>query len=89
MYILTPDGRLTKDLIYRGRKQLQHIECKYSTDDNTHDIIEHIYIIYEPLKLALQTHGKIKADIKIIPIVISIIGTFNVRTLAEIEQLVS
>ena len=46
------------------------IECKYSTDGNTHDIIEHIYIIYESLKLALQTHGTIKADIKIIPTVI-------------------
>ena len=43
-----------------------------STDGNIHDIIEHIYVIYEPLKLALQTHGTIKTDIKIITIVISI-----------------
>ena len=63
-YILTPDGQLIKDLTYRGRRQLQIIECKFSTDGNTHDIIEHIYVIYEPLKLALQTHGTIKADIK-------------------------
>jgi hypothetical protein len=58
-------------------------------NDNTHDIIEHIYIIYEPLKLALQIYGIIKADIKIIPIVISRTCTFNVKILAEIAQLVS
>jgi len=58
-------------------------------DGNTHDIIDHIYNIYEPLRLALQTHGTIKADIKIIPIAISEICTFNVKTLAEIAQLVS
>ena len=52
-YILTPGGRLTKDLTYKGRRQLQIIECKNSTDGNTHDIIEHIYILYEPPKLAL------------------------------------
>ena len=56
-YIITPEGRLKKDLTYKGRRQLQIIECKYATDGNTHDIIEYIYIIYEPLKLALQTHG--------------------------------
>jgi hypothetical protein len=88
-YMLTPEGRLTIDHTYRGRRQLQLIECKYSTDGNIDDIIEHIHIIYEPLKLALQTHGTIKADIKIIPIVISRTGTFNFKTLAEIAQLVS
>ena len=65
------------------------IECKYSTDGNIHDIIDHIHNIYEPLKLALQTHGRIKADIKIIPIVISRTGTFNIKTLAKLVQLVS
>jgi hypothetical protein len=88
-YTITPEGRITKDLTYMGRRQLQTIECKYSTDGNTHDIIEHIYIIYEPLKPALQTPGAIKAGIKIIPIVISRTSTFNVRTMAEIAQLVS
>jgi hypothetical protein len=41
------------------------------------------------LKQALQTHGTLQADIKIIPIVISRTGTFNSKTLAEIAQLVS
>jgi hypothetical protein len=88
-YILTPDGRPTKELTYKGRRQLKNIECKYSTDGNSHDIIEHIYILYEPLQLALQIHGTIKANIKIIPIVISRTSTFNVKTLAEIAQFVS
>jgi len=52
-YTTTPEGRLTKDLTYMGRRQLQIIEYKYSTDGNTDDIIDHIYNIYEPLKLAL------------------------------------
>jgi len=82
-YIITPEGRLTKDL------KLQIIECKYCTDGNTHDITGHNYVIYEPLKLAHQTHGTIKADIKLIPIGINRTCTFNVKTLAEIAQLVS
>ena len=52
-------------------------------------IIDHIYDIYEPLRLALQTHGTLKAEIKIIPIVISRAGTFHVNALAEIAQIVS
>ncbi len=52
-------------------------------------IIYHIHNIYEPLKLALQTYGTIKADIKIIPIVISKTSTFNVKTLSKIAQLIS
>jgi len=52
-------------------------------------VINHIYNIYEPLKQELQIHGTLKVHIKIIPIVISRTGTFNVRTLAEIIQLVS
>ncbi len=63
-YTTIREGRLTKDLTYRGRRQLQIIECKYSIDGNIHDIIDHIYNIYEPLKLALQIHETIKADIK-------------------------
>jgi hypothetical protein len=89
-YTITLEGRLAKDVTYRGRRHLQIItECKYCTDGNTHDIIENIYVIYEPLKLALRTHGTIKADIKIIPIVISKTSTVNVKTLAEIAQLVA
>jgi hypothetical protein len=52
-------------------------------------IIDHIYDIYEPLRQALQTYGTLKADAKIIPIVISRTGTFHVKALAEIAQLVS
>ena len=75
--------------IYRGRRQLQVIECKYSIDGNIQAIIDHVYDIYEPLQLALQTHGTLKASVKIIPIVISRTGTFHVKTLAEIAKLVS
>jgi hypothetical protein len=88
-YTIGPDGKLKEDPTYRGRRQLQLIECKYSTDGNITDIIDHIYTIYEPLKQALQTHSTLRADIKIIPIVISRTGTFNVKTLAEIAQLIS
>ncbi len=52
-------------------------------------IIDHICDIYDPLRLALQNYGTLKADVKIIPIVISQTGTFHVKTLAEIAQLVS
>ncbi len=88
-YILGPDGTLKEDPTYIGRRQLQLIECKYSTDGNITNIIHHIYTIYEPLKHALQTHGTLQADIKVIQIVISRTCTLNVKTLAEIAQLVS
>ena len=88
-FTLNKQGRLVKDLTYRGRRQIQIIECKYSTDGNIQTIIDHIYDIYEPLRQALQTHGTLKADVKIIPIVISRTGTFHVKTQAEISQLVS
>ena len=88
-FTLKKQGRLVKDLTYRGRRQIQIIECKYSTDGNIQTIIDHIYDIYEPLRHALQTHGTLKADVKIIPIVISRTGTFHVKTQAEISQLVS
>ncbi len=45
--------------------------------------------MYEPLKQTLLTHGRIKADVKVIPIVIRRTGSFNVKTLSEIAQLVS
>ena len=50
-------------------------------------MIGHIYDIYEPLRLALQAHNTIKADVTIIPIVISRSGTFNAKILAEVSQL--
>ena len=88
-FTLKKQGKLTKDPTYRGRRQIQIIECKYSTDGNIQTIIDHIYDIYESLRLALQTHGTLKAEVKIIPIVISRTGTFHVKTLAEIAQFVS
>jgi hypothetical protein len=88
-FTLNKQGKLAKDLTYRGKRQIQIIECKYSTDGNIQRIIDHIYNVYEPLRLALQTHGTLKAEVKIIPIVISRTGTFHVKTLAEIAQLVS
>ncbi len=88
-YTTGPDGTLQEGPIYRGRRQLQLIECKYLTDDNIRDIIDHIYTLYEPLKQALQTYGTFTADVRIIPIVISKTDIFNVKTLAEIAQLVS
>jgi hypothetical protein len=52
-FTLNKQGKLVKDLTYRGRRQLQIIECKYSTDNNIQTIIEHVYEIYEPLQQAL------------------------------------
>lgn len=74
---------------YRGRRHVQIIECKYSIDGNIQELIDHTYQLYEPLKGALQMLGSLKADSIIIPIVISRTCTFNVKTLAEIAQLVS
>jgi hypothetical protein len=62
-YTTGPDGHLIKDPTFRGRRQLQLIERKYSTDWNIQEVIDHIYAIYEPLKQALQTQGTIKADV--------------------------
>jgi hypothetical protein len=87
--MLNSQDKLVKDPTYRGRRQIQIIECKYSTDGNIQTIIDYIYDLYEPLRLAIQTYGTLKADVKIIPIVISRTGTFHVKTLAEIAQLVS
>ena len=88
-YTINSDGQLIPDSTYRERIQLQLRECKYSIDGNTQDVIDHIYNIYEPFKQALQIHGTLKAEIKIIPIVISRTGIFNVKALAEIAQLIS
>ena len=52
-YTLGPDDNLKIDHTYLGRRQLQLIECKYSTDGNITDLIDHIHDIYEPLKQAL------------------------------------
>ena len=69
-YIFKPNGKLIRDPSYQGNRQLQLIECKYSTDGNTQEILNHIYTIFEPLKQALQHYGTLKADIKIIPIIV-------------------
>jgi hypothetical protein len=59
-FTLNKQGKLVKDLTYHGRRQIQIIECKYSTNSNIQAIIEHIYEICEPLRHALQTHGTLK-----------------------------
>ena len=88
-FTLNTQGKLVKDLTYLGRRQIQILECKYLTDGNIQTIIDQIYDIYEPLRLALQTNGTLKAEVKIIHIVISRTYTFHVKTFAEIAQLVS
>ena len=65
-YTTNPSGQLIPDPTYRGRRQLQLIECKCSTDGNTQAVIDYIYNINEPLKQALQMRGTLKAEIKII-----------------------
>jgi hypothetical protein len=87
-YTINAKGKLVKDPTYRGRRQIQIIKCKYSADGNIKKNIDHIYDIYEPLRLALPTHITQKAGVKIIPIVINRTGMFHVKALAEIAQLV-
>jgi hypothetical protein len=83
-------GQLVEDPTYKGRRCLQLIECKYSTDSNLLDTITNIHNIYEPLKQAIMRHNrKKKLQVQIIPIVISRTGNFHTKTLAEIAQLVS
>ena len=83
-------GKLVEDTAYKGRRCLQLIECKYSTDSNTLDTITNIHNIYEPLKRATMRHNrKTILQVQIIPIVIRKTGNFHTRTLAEIAQLVS
>ena len=88
-YTKNSERRLIVDPTYRWKRQIQSVECKYSTDGNIQEIIVHINQLYEPLKTVLQTHGRLKADVTILPIFISRTCTFNVKTLAEIDQLVS
>ena len=87
-YILE-NGTLTRDPTYHGPRSLQIIECKYSTDYNMHEIIEHITELYTPLKDQIQRHGTWPDPIQIVPIVISRTGSFHTRTLSEIAQLIS
>jgi hypothetical protein len=87
-YTLNTQGKLVKDLTYRGQRQIPIIECKYPADGNIQTVIDNVYAIYESLRVALQTHGTRKLDVKIIPIVISRTGTFHAKTLTEITRLV-
>ena len=50
--------QLVEDPTYKGRRCLQLIECKYSTDSNILDTITNIHNIYEPLKQAIMRHNK-------------------------------
>ena len=79
-YTLYAKGKIVKDHTYRGQRQIKIIECEYSTDGNIQEIIGHVYNIYEPLRIALQTYGTLKADVKFIPIVISRSGTLDVKS---------
>ena len=50
-YYIDPDtGVLKPDPTYKGPRALQLIECKYATDMDMHEVINHIYTIYDPLK---------------------------------------
>ena len=51
-------GQLVEDPTYKGRRCLQLIECKYSTDSNILDTITNIHNIYEPLKHAIMRHNR-------------------------------
>jgi hypothetical protein len=89
-YRWNAERQLVEDPSYKGRRCLQLIECKYSTDSNTIDTINNIHNIYEPLKTAIMRHNKRKRiQVQIIPIVISRTGNFHTKTMAEIAQLVS
>jgi hypothetical protein len=46
---LNTQGKLVKDLTYRGQRQIQIIECKYSTDGTMQTIIDPTRDIYDPL----------------------------------------
>ena len=89
-YIRNTQGQLVEDTTYKGRRCLQLIESKYSTDSNTLDTIPNIHTIYEPLKQAIIRHKRKKIlRVQIISIVIVITGDFHTQILAEIAQLVS
>ena len=88
-YCISHRGALVADTIYKGRRCLQLIECKYSAHSNISDIIDHTHILYAPLKQAIQLHNNGRLQLEVIPIVISRTCNFHTRTLAEIAQLVS
>jgi hypothetical protein len=88
-YIINSRGALVADPTYKGRRCLQLIQCKYSTDSNILEVINHIHTIYEPLKQTIQLHNNGRIQVEVIPIVISRTRNFHTRTLAEIAQLVS
>jgi hypothetical protein len=70
-------GQLVEYPTYKGRRCLQLIEYKYSTDTNTLGTITNIHNIYEPLKQAITRHNmKKRLVVQIIPIVISITCNF-------------
>ena len=54
-----------------------------------HEVINRIPKLYSPLRQAIRRHGRWEGNIDIIPIVISRTGSFHVKNLAEIAQLVS
>jgi len=88
-YTRNTQRQLVKDITYKGRRCLQLIECKYSTENNTLDTINTIHNICEPLKHAIMRHNRRKRlQVQIIPIVLSRTVNFHTRTLAEIAQLV-
>ena len=68
---------------------MQLIECKYATDTDMDVTISEIQEKYAPLRQAILDHGFWRGEIVIIPIVISRTGSFHVKTLAEIAQLIS
>jgi hypothetical protein len=59
-YIRNTRGQLLEDTNYNGRRCIQLIESKYSTDNNTLDTITNIHNIYEPLKQAIMRHNRKK-----------------------------
>jgi hypothetical protein len=88
-YRINSQGHLIEDTTYKGKRILQLIEYKYSTDSNTLETINNIHIIYEPLKQVILQHNKERLQVQIIPIVISRTGNFHTSTVAEIAQHVS
>jgi hypothetical protein len=89
-YKWNTQGQLVEDLTYKGRRCLQLIECKYSTDTINLDTITNIHNIYEPLKQAMMRHTRKNIlQVQMIPIVISRTSNFHTRTLPEIARLIS
>jgi hypothetical protein len=87
-YRQNSSGHLVEDHTYKGRRCLQLITCKYSTDNNILDTITNIHSIYEPLKQALMKHSKKRLQVQIVSIVISRTCNFYTNTLATIAQVI-